>query len=91
MTIGQGGETVDAPIAPGMVTTVPVAGWKVMGVGEGVDIGLRPCTIALDGERALSVGAEQSATVTLREDGPLVVDVEAAIREATRVGVFGGK
>ena len=91
VTIGQGGETVDAPIAPGMVTTVPVAGWKVMGVGEGVDIGLRPCTIALDGERALSVGAEQSAGITLREDGPLVVDVEAAIREATRVGVFGGK
>ncbi len=91
VTIGPGGETVDAPIAPGIVTTVPVSAWKLMGVGEAVDIGLRPCTIALDGERAWSVGVEQSAQVTLRDDGPLVVDVERAIREATRRGVFGGK
>ena len=87
--IGQGGETVNAPIAPGMVTTVPVAEWRVLDVGEPVEVAMRPCTIALDGERALSVGVEQSATVTLREDGPLVVDVERAIREATRLGVFG--
>ncbi|MYB50172.1 MAG: ATP-NAD kinase [Dehalococcoidia bacterium] len=90
VTIGPGGETVDAPIAPGVVTTVPVSAWKPMAVGEAVDIGLRPCTIALDGERALSVGVEQSAQVTLRDSGPLVVDVEKAIREATRLGVFGG-
>ena len=88
VTIGPGGETVDAPIAPGIVTTVPVSAWKLMGVGEAVDIGLRPCTIALDGERAWSVRAEQTAQVTLGEDGPLVVDVEKAIREATRRGVF---
>ena len=91
VTIGPGGETVDAPIAPGVVTTVPVSAWKLMDVGEAVDIGLRPCTIALDGERALSVGAEQTAQVTLRNGGPLVVDVEKAIREATRLGVFAGK
>ena len=90
VTIGDGGETVDAPIAPGMVTTVPVSGWKVMNVEEIVEIAMRPCTIALDGERALRVGAEESAHVTLRNNGPLVVDVEAAIREATRLGVFGG-
>ena len=73
------------------MTTVPVSAWKPMAVGEAVDIGLRPCTIALDGERALSVGAEESAQVTLRDSGPLVVDVEKAIREATRLGVFGGQ
>ena len=75
VTIGPGGETVDAPIAPGVVTKVPVAAWKVMNVGETVEVALRPCTIGLDGERALSVGAEQSARVTLRDNGPLVVDV----------------
>ncbi len=90
VTIGQGGDTVDAPIAPGMVTTVPVSEWKAMDVEAPVRIEMRPCTIALDGERALSVGEEQSAEVTLRDNGPLVVDVEAAIREATRLGVFGG-
>ena len=46
VTIGPGGQTVDAPIAPGVVTTVPVSAWKLMDVGDGVDIGLRPCTIA---------------------------------------------
>ena len=90
VTIGHGGETVDAPIAPGMVTTVPIAGWSVVEVGEAIEIAMRPCTIALDGERALRVGSEESAHVTLRNNGPLVVDVEAAIREATRLGVFGG-
>ena len=89
ITVGTGGETVDAPIAPGVVTTVPVAEWRVVEVGEAVEIAMRPCTIALDGERALRVGAEESAHVTLRNNGPLVVDVEEAIREATRLGVFG--
>ena len=73
-----------------MVTTVPVSAWSVVEVGEAVEIAMRPCTIALDGERALRVGAEESAHVTLRNNGPLVVDVEVAIREATRLGVFGG-
>ncbi len=90
VTVGTGGETVNAPIAPGLVTTVPVSAWNVMRVGEAVDIGLRPCTIALDGERALSIGVEQSAQVTLCDTGPLVVDAEKTIREATRLGVFGG-
>lgn len=89
VTIGTGGETVNAPIAPGVVTTVPVSAWSVVEVGEAVEIAMRPCTIALDGERALRVGAEESAHVTLRDNGPLVVDVERAIREATRLGVFG--
>ena len=90
VTVGTGGETVNAPIAPGVVTTVPVSAWSVVEVGEAVEIAMRPCTIALDGERALRVGAEESAHVTLRNNGPLVVDVEAAIREATRLGVFRG-
>ena len=89
VALGAGGGKVDAPIAPGLVTTVPVSSWKLMDVGEPVEIGLRPCTVALDGERALSVGAERSAHVTLRDNGPLVVDVERSIREATRLGVFG--
>ena len=91
VALGPDGGKVNAPIAPGVVTTVPVSSWKLMDVGEPVEIGLRPCTIALDGERALSVGAEQSAEVTLRDNGPFVVDVERAIREATRWGVFAGE
>ena len=89
VTVGTGGGKVDAPIAPGVVTTVPVSEWSVVEVGEAIEIAMRPCTIALDGERALRVGAEESAHVTLRNNGPLVVDVERAIREATRLGVFG--
>ncbi len=88
--LGPGGVTVDAPIVPGIVTTAPISAWKVIEVGEGVDIASRPCTVALDGERALSVGAEQSARVTLKDTGPRVVDVAKAIREATRLGLFAG-
>lgn len=88
VTLGGGGATVDAPIAPGVITTVPLTDWRVMEVGEPVDVDLRPCVIALDGERALSPKPEQSVRITLTDNGPLVVDVEKAIRKATRLGVF---
>ena len=86
--IGPGGTSVAVPVAPGMVTSVPVQNWSQLQVGEPIEIDLSPCTIALDGERTLSLSPDQSARVALSDQGPRVVSVESALRQATMAGVF---
>jgi predicted polyphosphate/ATP-dependent NAD kinase len=83
---GEGGETVLAPVAPGMVEPVQVKSWKLMQPGDITEISLRPATIALDGERTLSLKPNDHAAVTLSSDGPLVVDVNNTLRAASEIG-----
>ena len=86
--IGEPGVTVAAPIAPGVMEDVPVEGWSRLHPGEPVKVGLDRCTIALDGERSVRVGAGQTAEVTLTRAGPPVVDVRAALARASEAGLF---
>ncbi len=93
--IGRDGETpggnatsVLAPIAPGTVSRVPIAHWRVVGTGERVSVESRNCTVALDGERSFSVNAGQSIAVEVQRDGPPVVEVDAALELAARRGIF---
>lgn len=86
--IGDPGIIVSAPIAPGVVEDVPIAGWSRLSPGEPATVGLSPCTIALDGERSLRVAQGQRAEVTLTLDGPPVVDVPAALARASEAGLF---
>ena len=86
--IGDGGTVVDAPVAPGMVSSVPVLKWERLPVGVPVEIELRPCTIALDGERTFSLPRTHSAYVVLSDKGPPVVSVEEALRQASLSGAF---
>ena len=88
LRIGPGGATVVAPIAPGLVRPVQVSEWSTVELDVPVEIGLVPCTVALDGERNVVVRTGQRAAVCLRRSGPRVVDPKAAIREAARAGVF---
>ena len=88
--IGRGGSSVMAPVAPGTVSEVPVRCWSQTRVGERIEVGLSPCTIALDGERTYRLAAGQRAQVTLSDQGPPVVSVEAALRQACLSGVFAG-
>ena len=83
---GKGG--VMAPVAPGMVRRVPVAEWRVLSLGERVAIGHSPCTISLDGEREFAVLPGQKAEAAVTGQGPRVVMLEEALREADRLGVF---
>jgi predicted polyphosphate/ATP-dependent NAD kinase len=83
---GEGGETVLAPVAPGMIERVQIKSWKLMQPGDKTEISLRPATIALDGERTLSLKPNDHATVTLSSDGPLVVDVNKTLRAASEIG-----
>ena len=77
-----------APIAPGVVPRVGIAGWRTMGLGERLPVERRWCTVALDGERAFGVTPEEHLEIVLERNGPPVVQIDAALRLASELGVF---
>ncbi len=86
--LGRGGTSVIAPVAPGVIASVPVTQWSPLALGVPAEIELRPCTIALDGERAITLSPGQKAQVSVSDKGPPVVSVEKTLRQASRAGVF---
>ena len=91
LRLGSGGPTVLAPVAPGMVRPVPIKEWRLLPLGQRTRVQLSPCTIALDGEREFSVLPGQEVEVAITNNGPRVVMLEEALREATERGTFGGQ
>ena len=85
---GPGETTVRAPVAPGMVTEVPIESWRILPLEERVRVDLSPCTMALDGEREFSVLPGQEVEVAVSKNGPRVVLFEDALHEATISGIF---
>ena len=79
---------VMAPIAPGVIHSVPINSWRLLTVGERVAVARRHCTVALDGERSFSVSLDESLEIAVQRDGPPVVQVEAALHEAASRGLF---
>ena len=86
--IGEGGTAVLTPLAPGKLCAVPVSDWLPLHVGEPVCLDLPPCTVALDGERAISLPRARTARITLIDRGPRVVSAVATLRQAALGGVF---
>ena len=83
------GKTFAAPLSPGLfervsvqrVTRIPFDA-TVAFAGDGV--------LALDGDRDHRLRPGQSAAVSIRRDGPWVVDVAAAMRQAVANGLIHG-
>ena len=71
-----------------MIISVPIAEWNLLEIGESVAIDLKPCAIALDGERTFVVLPHHDAYVSLSKHGPPVVSIENVLREAALRGVF---
>ena len=76
------GATVLAPVAPGVVAAVEVAGAEPLAAGEARRVALPRGTVAVDGEREIAFGPATPVTVTLAHDGPRVLDVHAALAVA---------
>ena len=81
------GRTVTAPLSPGLFRSVRVAAAERVPFeapiefrGDGV--------LALDGDREHRLSPSRPATVVVRRNGPRVVDVAAALREAARRGLL---
>ena len=83
-----GSKWVLAPIAPGVIPRVPIASWRLMGLGERLAVERRLCTVALDGERAFTVHPHEELAIVMERNGPPVVQVDAALRLAAELGLF---
>lgn len=80
--------TVLAPVAPGIVEPAVIGEWEML--QEGVPVALEPryCTVALDGERSLTLTPEDTAEIVLARDGPPVVQIPRALLRAAQLGLF---
>ena len=83
----RGGRMVNAPLSPGLFSRVEVVAahripldTPVLFRGHGV--------LALDGDRDYELGGRDTATLSIRRDGPWVIDVRAAMRLAVREGMM---
>jgi predicted polyphosphate/ATP-dependent NAD kinase len=84
-------ETVlTVPLAPGLVVPVGIEGVSRVGPGETVELAPTVGSVALDGEREIEIGPKDAVEVSLDPDGPLTIDVGAAMREAARLGLLNG-
>ncbi len=86
--LGDVGEPVSAILAPGMIRTVLIRRWRVLQGGDAVAVGLRPCTVVVDGERELHIERAGSLDVRLSDRGPRLVDVREALWHAAQAGLF---
>ncbi|BBL79756.1 ATP-NAD kinase [Rubrobacter xylanophilus] len=78
------------PLAPGLVVPVGVTEVQRIPLGEEVELEPRAGVVALDGEREMERGPEDRVGVVPEGEGPLVVDVAAAMRRAAREGLLEG-
>ena len=88
LQLGQNGQAVKAPIAPGIVETVSVENARLMSPGDEVALVCTPCVVALDGEREVEIKREQLATIRLAKEGPVVVDVNRTMTLAMQDKIF---
>jgi predicted polyphosphate/ATP-dependent NAD kinase len=87
--IGAGRQKVLAPIAPGLVRTVPIAASSLVEMGSRVLLDASPCVVALDGEREFEImDGSGRLEVHLNPDGPNVVDVSVAIAAGAIAGAL---
>ena len=86
--LGSGGQSVLAPLAPGLITELPIRSWRWLKVGQSGVVNYAPAVLALDGEREIPIKPDQQIEIRLSQNGPHVVDVKAVLRAASRTGIF---
>jgi predicted polyphosphate/ATP-dependent NAD kinase len=80
--------TLRAPIAPGMVRPVGIAGWRAMAANQPFRVTAEAGVVALDGERELEFDPGDRVTITLREAAFRTVDVSRCMQLAAATGLF---
>jgi len=88
LMLGEGDKKVTAPIAPGLMETVAIAGERRLEVGDTVFIKESPCIIALDGEREVEVRHDKHVAIRFSGNGPLVVGVPQVMARAQQAKIF---
>lgn len=80
--------TPRVPIVPGLVADVGVVSIDPLEPGDRTKVRASSGVVAIDGERMFRFGPGNAPTVTLRADGPIVIDVVATLEHAARAGVL---
>lgn len=86
-TAGRGSSRLCAPIAPGLYQDVHVRTVSKIKLNKTIEW-VGPGVIALDGERERFLRAGHVARLTLRRDGPRVIDAAAVMSAAAKTGFF---
>ncbi len=73
---------VRAPIAPGLYASIGLMSHRHLEAGDSVTLE-GPGVLSFDGERDRTLGADRSATATIRVNGPRVIDVGRALAWAS--------
>lgn len=84
---GPGGEPLNAPIAPGYYRAVPITEHRRIATGQEVVLE-GPGVLAFDGERERVLKPGQRVRLRVERTGPWVIDVEATLHCAARLGSF---
>lgn len=79
--------TARAIIAPGMTTTVGVREHRRLAPGEPATFDVSDCVVGADGERELEL-VEATVEMTVTQEGPRLVDVEATLSAAAEAGLL---
>lgn len=80
--------TVTAPIAPGLLAEIGVAGIAPLLPGQWTRLETAAGTVALDGEREIAFAEGEQLAVTLDTRGPFTIDVRRTLAWAARNGAF---
>ncbi|HEU97298.1 MAG: NAD(+)/NADH kinase [Fervidicoccaceae archaeon] len=91
VSVGEEGEEVIAPIAPGALKSVKVRERKRLREGESVVMETSPSVLAFDGEREMVVKEGEKIEARVVRKGPRVIEYREAIREGVRNGLLSPK
>jgi len=88
IVVGESGNALLAPVAPGLLRRVPIAHATLLEPGRRVVLQPATGTIALDGEREIEIKPDHEVSVALSREGPLTIHIERAIASAAAQGRF---
>jgi hypothetical protein len=84
---GAGGRALLAPISPGIYRTALVVSTRRLALGETVEV-KGPGVLAFDGDRERLLAPGERAELSVRRDGPWVIDVPRALALAAQRGLY---
>lgn len=85
---GHGPLELTAPIAPGLIETMHISGYRLLEVGAEISVQYAPSILALDGEREMLLQPGDQVKVRLTENGPLLIDLHRTLDLAARQGLM---
>jgi len=79
---------VTAALAPGLMAKAPIKSIRRLNIDDTVQVTARDerLILALDGEREFALGEGETVSITLRHDGPWIVDIQRTMCELAKNG-----